>query len=44
MFAIIFVCFVFFEVSQAFILHVLKYQFETWYIHLLGGVTREVWV
>ena len=28
-----------------FFLHVLRYQFETWYIHLVvGSVTREVWV
>ena len=29
--AIIFVCFGFFEVFRAFFLHVLRYQFETWY-------------
>ena len=23
-------------------LHVLRYQFETWYIHAVGGVTRQV--
>ena len=27
------------EVFQAFFLHVLRYQFETWYIHLIGSVT-----
>ena len=40
--AIIFVRFGFFEVFQAFFLHVLRYQFETWYIHAVGGVTRQV--
>ena len=24
--------------------HVVRYQFETWHIHLVGGVTRQVWV
>ena len=42
--AIIFVHFAFFEVFRAFFLHVLRYQFETWYIHAVGGVTRQVWV
>ena len=41
-FAIIFVRFGFFEVFRAFFLHVLRYQFETWYIHAVGGVTRQV--
>ena len=27
-----------------FFLHVLRYQFETWYIHAKGGVTRKVTV
>ena len=40
--AIIFVRFGFFEVFRAFFLHVLRYQFETWYIHAAGGVTRQV--
>ena len=39
---IIFVRFGFFEVFRAFFLHVLRYQFETWYIHAAGGVTRQV--
>ena len=40
--AIIFVHFVFFEVFRAFFQHVLRYQFETWSIHAVGGVTRQV--
>ena len=32
----------FFEVFRAFFLHFLRYQFETWYIHAVGGVTRQV--
>ena len=32
----------FFAVFQAFFLHVLRYQFETWYIHAVGGVTHQV--
>ena len=40
--AIIFVRFGFFEVFRAFFLHVLRYQFETRYIHAVGGVTRQV--
>ena len=40
--AIIFVRFGFFEVFQAFFLHVLRYPIETWYIHAAGGVTRQV--
>ena len=40
--AIIFVHFGFFEVFRAFFLHVLRYQFETWSIHAVGGVTRQV--
>ena len=35
--AIIFVRFGFLEVFRAFFLHVLRYQFETWYIHAVGG-------
>ena len=42
--AIIFVRFGFFKVFRALFLHVLRYQFETWYIHAVGGVTRQVWV
>ena len=41
-FAIIFVSFGCFEVFRAFFLHVLRYQFETWYIHAAGGITRQV--
>ena len=40
--AIIFVRFGFFEVFWAFFLHVLRYQYETWYRHAVGGVTRQV--
>ena len=40
--AIIFVRFGFFEVFRAFFLQVLRYQFETWYIHAVGGITRQV--
>ena len=40
--AIIFVRFGFFEVFRAFFLQVLRYQFETWYIHAAGGVTRQL--
>ena len=40
--AIIFARFGFFEVFQGFLLHVLIYQFETWYIHAVDGVTRQV--
>ena len=29
------------EFSGLFV-HVLRYYFETWHIHLLGGVTRQV--
>ena len=39
---IIFVRFGFFEVFRAFFLHVSRYQFETGYIHAVGGVTRQV--
>ena len=37
----------FFKVFRAFFLHVLRYHFETWHIHLVGGVTYhwcQVWV
>ena len=37
-------CFGFFKVFQAFFLHVLRYQFETWYIHAVGSVTCHIWV
>ena len=40
--AIIFARFGFCEVFRAFFLHVLRYHFETWYIHLVGSVTRQV--
>ena len=40
--AIIFACFGFCEVLRAFFLHVLRYQFETCYIHSVGSVTRQV--
>ena len=36
--AIIFVRFGFFEVFRAFFLHVLRYHFETWYIHLFQEI------
>ena len=28
--------------SGVFFLHVLRYQFETWYLHAVGGATRQV--
>ena len=28
--------------SEKFFVHVVRYQFETWHIHLVGGVTRQV--
>ena len=40
--AIIFAHFGFCEVFRAFFLHVLRYHFETWYIHLVGSVTCQV--
>ena len=40
--AIIFARFGFFEVFRDFFLHVLIYQFETWYIYAVGGVTCRV--
>ena len=39
---IIFARFAFWEVFPAFFLHVLRYDFETWYMHLVGSVTRQV--
>ena len=30
------------KVFRTFFGHVLRYQFETWHIHLVGGVTRQV--
>ena len=39
---IIFGRFGFFKVFQAFFLHALRYQFQIWYTHLVGGVTRQV--
>ena len=32
----------FFEVFRVFFLHVLRYEFETWYVHAVSGVTRQV--
>ena len=32
------------KVFRNFFVHVLRYQFETWHLHLVGGVTRQVWV
>ena len=40
--AIIFARFGFCEVFRGFFLHVLRYHFETWYIYLVGSVTRQV--
>ena len=40
--AIIFPRFGFYEVFRVFFLHVLRYHCETWYIHLVGSVTRQV--
>ena len=40
--AIIFARFGMFDVFRAFCRHVLRYQFATSYIHLVGGVTRQV--
>ena len=42
--AIIFARFGFCEVFRAFFLHVFRYHFETWYIHLVGSVTCQVQV
>ena len=30
------------KVFRTFFVHVVRYQFETWHIHLVGGVTRQV--
>ena len=30
------------RVFRTFLQHALRYQFETWYIHLLGGTTCRV--
>ena len=32
------------KVFRTFFVHVVRYQFETWHIHLVGGITRQVWV
>ena len=32
------------RVFRTFFQHALRYQFETWYIHLVGGTTCRVWV
>ena len=40
--AIIFARFGFFEVFRALFLHILRYQFETRYIHAVGDVTCQV--
>ena len=32
------------RVFQTFLQHALRYQFETWYIHSVGGTTCRVWV
>ena len=40
--AIIFARFGSCEVLRAFFLHVLRYHFQTWYIHLVGSVTHQV--
>ena len=39
--AINFVRFGFCEVFRAFFLHVSRYHYETWYIHLVGSVTHQ---
>ena len=30
------------KVFRTFFVHVVRYQFETWHIHLVGGVTGQV--
>ena len=30
------------KVFRTFFVHVVRYQFETWHIHVVGGVTRQV--
>ena len=32
------------RIFRTFLQHALRYQFETWYIHSVGGTTCEVWV
>ena len=32
------------RVFRTFLQHTLRYQFETWYIHSVGGTTCRVWV
>ena len=32
------------HVFRTFLQHALRYQFETWYIHSIGGTTCRVWV
>ena len=32
------------RVFRTFFQHALRYQFETWYMHLVGGTTCRVWV
>ena len=32
------------RVFRTFLQHALRYQFETWYIHSVGGTTCQVWV
>ena len=32
------------RVFRTFLQHALRYQFETWYIHSVGGATCRVWV
>ena len=32
------------RVFRTFLQHALRYQFETWYIHSVGGTTCRVWV
>ena len=32
------------RVFRTFLQHALRYQFETWYIHSVGGTTYRVWV
>ena len=42
--AIIFARFGFCEVFRTFFQRALRYQFETWYMHSVGGTTCRVWV
>ena len=32
------------HVFRMFLQHALRYQFETWYIHSVGGTTCQVWI